>query len=392
VLEFFQYHLPTRIVGGQAGFLTEMAPELLPYEGCRAGLITDDVMMKLGILEKIKPCLEEAGIKMERIYHHVPPDSDVELVEEIAADFAKAGCDLLIAIGGGSVIDTAKAVNILLSHGGQLRDYQGAQIITQPLFPLIVVPTTVGTGSEVTNVAVIVDRQEQRKLTFLDHSLAPTLAVLDPMVTYTLPAHLTASTAIDALTHALEAYIDLEHNPFSDAMAVSAVRLIRSNLHQALQKEEYQEARAHLQIASTMAGIAFNHSMVGIVHAMGHALGSVSGVPHGVANSLMLVEGLRCNLEAAADRIALIGVETGWVTPKSSTEETAISLIHEVDSFLEQIAQASGLPRTLKKAGVKETDLPLLVQRATEDGSLVYNPKPVEADEIETMFRNVMGV
>jgi alcohol dehydrogenase class IV len=116
VLEFFQYHLPTRIVGGQAGFLTEMAPELLPYEGCRAGLITDDVMMKLGILEKIKPCLEETGIKMERIYHQVPPDSDVVLVEDIAADFAKAGCDLLIAIGGGSVIDTAKAVNILLSH------------------------------------------------------------------------------------------------------------------------------------------------------------------------------------------------------------------------------------------------------------------------------------
>ncbi|OFW79153.1 MAG: hypothetical protein A2201_12475 [Alicyclobacillus sp. RIFOXYA1_FULL_53_8] len=403
MLEFFQFFSPTRIVGGKPGFLSELAPELEVFRGRRAGVVMDSVIAKLNLLEALTPSLTETEIEIVAIYTEVPQDSDVAVVERVAEQFQAANVDLLFAIGGGSVIDTAKAANILLTHGGQLADYQGAQVLTNPLLPLVAVPTTVGTGSEVTMVAVVVDRLDHRKLTFVDRTLAPSLAVLDPAVTFTLPNRLVATTAMDALTHALEAFIDLEHSPLSDAFAVAAADMIRTNLLPALAATGYEESRANLQMASTMAGIAFNHSMVGIVHALAHALGGVAGVPHGLANALMLTEGLTCNLEVAADRIAEVGLRSGFVAvgdasttvaAKGAGEDVlrARAMIATVGRLWNQAAEIANLPRTLHAAGVTAAQLDLLVERASEDGSLVYNPKFVELEEIREMYHNVMGV
>jgi len=412
VLDFFQFFSPTRIVGGKPGFLSELAPELEAYRGRKAGVVMDNVIAQLNLLDALAPSLTETEIEIVSVYTEVPQDSDVKVVEQVARQFQAAEVELLFAIGGGSVIDTAKAANILLSHGGKLSDYQGAQVLTNPLLPLVAVPTTIGTGSEVTMVAVVVDRQDHRKLTFVDRTLAPSLAVLDPAVTFTLPNRLVATTAMDALTHALEAFIDLEHSPLSDAFAVAAVDLIRTNLLPALASTGYEESRANLQMASTMAGIAFNHSMVGIVHALAHALGGVAGVPHGLANALMLTEGLTCNLEVAADRIAEVGLRSGFIeagesnaklTAKESRESessenegsgndaSARAVIEAVGQLWSQVAELAKLPRTLTAAGVTDAQLDLLVERASEDGSLVYNPRFVELEEILRMYQNVMG-
>ena len=392
MLDFFQFFSPTRIVGGAPGFLGQLGPELEPFRGLKVGVVMDNVIAKLQLLDAVQPSLQEVGMEVVSIFQDVPQDSDVAVVQNTARQFLEAGVQVLLAIGGGSVIDTAKAANIVLTHGGDLRDYQGAQILTQPLLPLIVIPTTVGTGSEVTMVSVVVDREDHRKLTFVDRTLAPTMAVLDPAVTFTLPVKLVATTAMDALTHALEAFIDLEHSPLSDAFAVAAAGLIRQNLVLALEQDGFEEARANLQLASTMAGVAFNHSMVGIVHALAHSLGGVAGVPHGLANTLMLREGMQCNLEAAADRIAEIGIRAGFIADTfADTPAAAKATIDAVGKFRKQVIAQAGLPRNLLEAGVREEQLDLLVERASEDGTLVYNPKVVELDEILTMYKNVMG-
>lgn len=392
MLDFFQFFSPTRIVGGAPGFLAQLGPELEPYRGLKVGVVMDKVIEKLELLDAIGPSLQEAEMEIVAVFRDVPQDSDIAVVEAAAKQLVEARAQLLLAIGGGSVIDTAKAANILITHGGDLRDYQGAQILTNPLLPLIVVPTTVGTGSEVTMVSVVVDREDHRKLTFVDRTLAPTMAVLDPAVTFTLPLKLVATTAMDALTHALEAFIDLEHSPLSDAFAVAAAGLIRDNLLPALSASGFEEARANLQVASTMAGVAFNHSMVGIVHALAHSLGGVAGVPHGLANTLMLREGLYCNLAVAADRIAEIGFRAGFIPSlKADASESGQAAIDAIGEFRLQVIEAAGLPSNLKQAGVMATQLELLVERASEDGSLVYNPKAVDLDEIQQMYTNVMG-
>jgi len=392
MLDFFQHQVSTKIVGGSPGFLSQAAPELEAWRGAKACVVMDSIIHELHVLDDLLPSLNDAGIEVVSCAADVPQDSDVAVVQRIAAMFAAVGCELLIAIGGGSVIDTAKAVNIILTHGGDIRDYQGVQSLTKPLLPLVAVPTTVGTGSEVTMVSVIVDRADHRKLTLVDDALAPTLALLDPAVTFTLPPHLVAATAMDALTHALEAFIDVQHTPFSDAWAVASAQMIHENLLMALQPEGFHEARANLQIASTMAGIAFNHSMVGVVHALAHSLGGVCGVPHGTANTLMLIEGLRCNSQVVPNRIVEIGLRAGFLPKQdSSSQLTAGLVIDQIAAFRDAVIKKAQLPRNLRAAGVAADHLSLLVERALEDGSMAYNPKYVEPNEIEQMYKNVMG-
>lgn len=391
MIDFFQFYSPTRIVAGKPGLLGELAPELAPFAGLRAGIVTDPVLGAMAYFRSLDASLAAVGIAVGAVYRDVPQDSDVDVVHAVRDLFAANQCDLIIAVGGGSVIDTAKAVNIVMTHGGELRDYQGAHILTEPLLPLIAVPTTVGTGSEVTMVAVIADTQDKRKLTLLDHRLAPALAVLDPQVTFSLPQKLVAATAMDALTHALEAFIDLEHSPFSDMWAVAAADMIRDNLVRALQPEGFAEARTRLQWASTMAGIAFNHSMVGIVHAMAHALGGVARVPHGVANSLMLTQGLRFNMEEVSERIADIGVRAGFVQAAPDARSTAQATIEAVAELRATVCRITGMAETLTQAGVRREQLPLLVERASEDGSLLYNPRLALEDDIRELFEGVMA-
>jgi alcohol dehydrogenase class IV len=327
--------------------------------------------------------LKNAGVSVAGLFTEVPANSEVKAVKRCAEEGAKKDVDGVIAIGGGSVIDTAKGATILLTHGGDLvKDYSGAETLPGALKPLVAIPTTAGTGSEVTHAAVILDEESHTKLSFVDRHLAPALAVLDPELTVGLPPKLTAATAMDALTHAIESFTSIQANPFSEAMASEAIPLIRKNLLKAVLHGEDIDARSNLLIAAALAGIAFDHAMVGVVHGMSHATGGIVGVHHGTANSIFLPWGMEYNLSVCADKYAQIAGLLGVKTAGLTDEAAARKAIEAVIRLREELNQACGLPTRLKDAGVREDQLEAIAEGAVNDGTSFYNPRDVVKEEV----------
>jgi len=377
---YFEFHNPLKILSGV------QALENLPYElerlGARAPLlVTEEQLLQIGLVEQVSSAIAAGGISLGGLFSEVPVDSSIEVVNQIAALFRQRQCDSIVAVGGGSVIDTAKGVNIVVSEEtDDLMTLMGAETLQQSLKPLIVVPTTAGTGSEATRVAVIADPERQVKLAFTSHKLIPDVAILDPRMTCTLPPFLTAATGMDALTHALEAYVGLQKNPLSDACAVAAIELIRDNLPEAMTQGEDRQVRLALANAALLAGVAFSNSMVGIVHAVGHALGAVCHLPHGVAMALLLPFGMEYNLEKRAAcygalLLPLAGADEFAATPASERPAAAVAAVR---ALLQQLQQQCGLPCSLQEAGVKREQFATIVDKALDDGALLFNP--VEAD------------
>lgn len=269
--------------------------------------------------------------------------------------------------------------------------FAGAYRLKRALKPLIIIPTTAGTGSEVTNVAVIFDEVSQIKVSFVSPYLLPNVAVLDPRMTVSMPAQLTAMTAMDALTHAIESYLGLGKNPVSDAYATSAIRLICENLFDVLDNPTDKEKRLALAQASTLAGFAFSNSMVGLVHSLGHATGAVCGLPHGHCMSIFLPYVLTSHLPTLAEPIGelllpLAGAETYANTPKSKRAEKAISQIIEIK---DKLYQKTGLARTLSETGkVSENDLSNIAEKAVNDGTMLYNVQEHDKNEILALLRH----
>jgi len=285
---YYEFFCPVKIVAGNAA-LEHIPYELRSLSAERPMIITDKGVNGAGLIDHVLGAFAESGMEIVEIYDDVPPDSSIKVVEDIAAVYRQKKCDSIIAVGGGSVIDTSKGVNILVSEGGtNLHDFSGVGVLKKPLNPFFVVPTTAGTGSEVTLVAVIADHEKGVKLPFTSYFLLPNAAVLDPRMTLTLPAHITAMTAMDAMTHAIEAYIGLAKNPISDAYGFAAIKKISDNLIPVLNKPDDADARLELAQASTMGGIAFSNSMVGFVHSLGHSLGALCHLPHGLCMNLFL--------------------------------------------------------------------------------------------------------
>lgn len=395
--DFMQFQAPTRIVAGR-GLLADLSPELVPWAGRRAAVLVDPALAGRPAVADVLASLAAAGIAVAWQHSDIPPDSDAALVHALAERARDAGCDLFVAVGGGSVIDTAKAVNLAAFTGEPVTEFLGANLLREPLHPLIAIPTTVGTGAEVTAAAVIADRTDRRKLTLHDRFLTPDLAVLDPAVTDSLPPPVVAATAMDALTHAIEAYTGLQHSPFADMWAAEAGRRIVRNVVTACGDaaedaragvSAVPAARAELQLAAAMAGIAFNHSMVGVIHAMAHALGGMCGVAHGVANSIMLCRGLRYNMDAAADRIAAFGRAVLGV-PYADDREAAADTIAAIAQLQADVAAVSGLPTRLSAVGVRAADLDVVAARALEDGTVLWNPREVELDDVRGMLASAL--
>ncbi|MEQ9736919.1 MAG: iron-containing alcohol dehydrogenase, partial [Algiphilus sp.] len=269
---YYEFFCPVKTIAGH------QALEHVPYELSALGakrpmIITDAGVRKAGLLAPVEQAFADAETEIRAVFDDVPPDSSLETVRAAAALYRDNDCDAIIAIGGGSVIDTSKAANILVTLGGdELVKYSGAHNLPHALNPLFVVPTTSGTGSEVTMVAVVSDTERGVKVPFTSYFLMPNAAVLDPRMTLTLPPHITAMTGMDAMTHAVEAYTCMAANPLSDAYATGAIRKISANLLKALETPKDPAVRLELAQASTMAGIAFSNSMVGLVHALGHSL------------------------------------------------------------------------------------------------------------------------
>ncbi len=351
-------------------------------------IISDQGVAAAGLIKVVTDAMGDK-VPVGDVIDTVPVDSDYKLVDDIVQIYRKKKCDAIIAIGGGSVIDTAKGVNIVASLGGDtLLNYEGLGTVKRKLNPLVVIPTTAGTGSEMTLVAVIADPDRQIKMLFPSYFLLPDLAVIDPRMTRTLPDFLTAATAMDALSHSCEAYFCMEKNPISDSLALRAIGLISKYLLKVVKNPGDMEGRLALANASTMAGAAFSNSMVGMVHNLGHIAGAMCHVPHGVAMSIFLPYGLEYNLHRSADIIgeilfALAGPETYAQTPKKERPEKVIELIRWLIEdlytatngrharYLNEVIDRDGkqlVPRSMLSAMAEATML---------DGARLTNPEEV---------------
>ena len=386
--EFFEFYNPTKIVY-QIGIAKDLKPELDILGIKKYFIISDHVLSDLGLVQKVADGLSEVGFESVGRYLDVAQDARLNDVKK-CADLVKAsGAEGIISIGGGSVIDTAKAVNILFSAGGNLvEDYSGAHLLTRPLNPHIVIPTTAGTGSEVTMVAVIYDEDNKEKLAFVDKYLLPNLAVLDPEMTLSLPPKMTAATGMDALTHAVEAYIGIQASPISDVFAVSAIELVMKNLVQATEHGDDIEARGAMLVAATMAGIAFTHSMVGVVHSTAHATGAHYRVPHGVANAILLPHGLEYNFDFIYEKLARLAPVMGVTAQGISDEDAARNVIAAIRSMTGKLNELGALPIRLRDTGVPEDGPAVIAEGALNDGSSFYNPRPMEEEELLPYIQN----
>ncbi|MDX1800171.1 MAG: iron-containing alcohol dehydrogenase [Marinobacter sp.] len=387
---YYEFFCPVKVIAGKAA-LEHIPYELTGLAAKRPMIITDKGVRKAGLLEPVITACEESGLKIVSIYDDVPPDSSTTVVRDITAIYRSEKCDSIIAVGGGSAIDTAKAVNILVSEGGDdISKYVGAGVLKHPLKPFFVVPTTAGTGSEVTAVAVIADTEKSVKLPFTSSFLLPNAAIIDPRMTVTLPPHITAATAMDALTHATEAFTGLAKNPLSDAYATAAIRKINQSLLTVMDNPDDTDGRLELAQASTMAGIAFSNSMVGLVHALGHATGALCHLPHGLCMSLYLPYVLEYNLESIREPLSdlllyLDGADAYAVTPANRRAEASITAIRRLRDALYKKCK---LPRTLKETGkVREDQLDAIAAMALDDGSIIFNPKEVTLDDARAVLR-----
>ncbi len=381
--QYYEFYNPVKIIAGNK------ALESIPYELSRLDvrrplIVTDKGIVEAGLLKIVVKAFRDSDIVIGAIYDDTPADSAIEVVNEIPRVYHDNRCDSLIAVGGGSVIDTAKGANIVISEEtDDIMKYSGVDRLTTPQKPLIVVPTTVGTGSEVTVAAVISDPVEKVKTPFLSSLLFPKVAILDPRMTLSLPPKLTAATGMDALTHAVEAYSCLQKNPLSDAYAVSAINLIRENLVKAVEDAKDRNARFALANASLMAGAAFSNSMVGAVHAVGHACGGIAHIHHGTAMAIILPVVMEYNLGKIAHYYAelllpLAGDEVFASTPFSDRARRSIQTIRDLNAALSDLC---GLPLSLKEAGVEESQFEEIARTAIDDGSLIFNPEEVEFDD-----------
>ena len=387
---YYEFFCPVKVIAGHAA-LEHIPFELATLGAKRPLIITDKGVRANNLLAPIEAAFEMADAAIVAIFDDVPSDSSLGTVRSAAKLYRENHCDAIIAVGGGSVIDTSKATNILVSEGGDdLLKYSGAHNLPKPLKPFFVIPTTSGTGSEVTMVAVVSDTEKNVKMPFASYYLMPHAAILDPRMTQTLPPHLTAMTAMDAMTHAVEAYTCMAANPISDAYATAAVKKISTHLFNVLDNPSDAQGRLELAQASTMAGIAFSNSMVGIVHSLGHSLGAVVHLPHGLCMNLFLPYVLEYNKEVNGDKIAdlllpLAGADIYAQTPAHLRADKTIATIL---TMRDRIYSLTKLPRTLRETGkISETQLDEVAEKALNDGSIIYNPKEATLEDLKSILK-----
>ncbi|MBF0468835.1 MAG: iron-containing alcohol dehydrogenase [Desulfamplus sp.] len=380
---YYEFHNPVKIMSGHKAL--DNLPSELEMLGAKCPMvITDKGVAGAGLVKIFTQSFDSSAMTIGAIFDDVPPDSSSEVVERITSIFKKNRCDSLIALGGGSVIDTAKGVNILVTENSDdLLQFSGAEMLKKKMKPLVVIPTTSGTGSEVTVVAVISDVKRNLKMAFSSTRLLPDIALLDPRMTLTLPPKMTAATAMDAMSHAVESFINLQKNPMSDAYALAAIEMIRNNVIKAVSDGNDASVRLAMANASTMAGIAFSNSMVGVVHSLGHAAGGICHIPHGVAMNIFLPFGLEYNMSKCRENIGRLllpvaGADVYARTPESRRAEQMIHYLRELGKALNDLCD---LPLNLKQAGVTEDKLPQIAKAAINDPSLIMNPREMDEND-----------
>ena len=351
----------------------------------KALIVTDKVLGQIGIVKKVTDVLDNKNIEYA-IYDETKPNPTVKNVNDGLALLKEKECDFVISLGGGSAHDCAKGIALLATNGGEIKDYEGVDKSKKPQLPMVGIHTTAGTGSEMTLFAIITDEERHIKMALVDKHLTPIIAVNDPMLMLAMPKSLTAATGMDALTHAIEAYVSTSATPITDACAEKAIELISNYLVNAVENGQDVEARDMMAYAEYLAGMAFNNASLGYVHAMAHQLGGFYNLPHGVCNAILLPHVQEYNKATSASRLAKIAKIMGGNIEGLTDEQGADLCIDMIKS----LSQTIGIPEGLGVLGVKESDFETLATNALNDACSLTNPRKGNLEEVIAIFKKAM--
>jgi 1,3-propanediol dehydrogenase len=351
----------------------------------RVFLVADQGVMQCGWIEKALFFLEHVGLDYQLWSDFSTNPRDYE-VEKGAMLYTETGCDAVLAIGGGSAIDAAKAVATLSTNHGKIQDYEGIDLINKPLPPLIVVPSTAGSGSEVSQFSIIADSSRKIKMTIISKSLVPDIAISDPLILSTVNSKLTTNTGMEALSHAIEAFLSLASTDLTDVHALHAIKLISANLRASVASQVNEEAKVAMAKASLQAGLAFSNAVLGLVHAMSHQVGGLLDFPIGEISAILLPYVMRFNLVSSMDKYIEIakamGAKVDRMTPREAAEK-AISMV-------EELAMDVKIPSGLAELGLPEEVIPELSKNAVKDACFITNPRDADVEDIVEIFYSAL--
>ena len=366
-----------------SGCLDEAMVAIRNYGFRKALIVTDSGLAKAGVAAMIAEKLAMQDIDSV-IFDGARPNPTTANVESGLGLLKESRCDFVVSLGGGSPHDCAKGIALCATNGGQIGDYEGVDRSSKPQLPLIAINTTAGTASEMTRFCIITDESRHVKMAIVDRNVTPLLSVNDPELMVAMPKGLTAATGMDALTHAIEAYVSTAANPITDACALKAISLISSNLRLAVRDGSDLAARENMAYAQFLAGMAFNNASLGFVHAMAHQLGGYYDLPHGVCNAVLLPHVQSFNALVCADRLRDVAHAMGADIRGFSAEEGAQAAINTIRNLAKDVE----IPGGLRELGAKLSDIPVLAANALKDACGLTNPRSADQRQIEEIFRN----
>ena len=379
-----EFIVPGQIITG-SGALT-MAEETLKGLGKKALIVTDKVMIQLGNCAKVETALKKQGIDYA-IYSEIVGEPTDTMIENGLKVYKENGCDFLVALGGGSPIDSMKAIGSLVVNGGNISDYMG-KVIDVEMPPLVAIPTTAGTGSEATQFTIITDTKKDIKMLLKGKVLMPKLAIIDPQFTMTAPPKITAATGLDALCHAVEAYTSRKAQTLSDSFAMSAVKRIFKSLPVAFKDGKNEEARIQMSVAALEAGIAFNNASVTIIHGMSRPIGALFHVAHGLSNAMLMKECLGFALEGAYDRFADLGRAIGVADATDEDKAAAEKFLSAIEGIVKELETP-----TLAEFGIDKEEFFKVIDKmaydAMDSGSPQNTMREVSEEQVKQIYRNL---
>lgn len=379
----YRFKIPQSIEFGM-GSLNKLPQILKENQSDHVFLVSDHGLESLGVVKRIQDIIEAGQIQCTS-YLEVLPNPTVDIVNDAVTLYKECKASSIVALGGGSPMDVAKAVGVLVNYGGKITDYEGSGKVPGSVVPTIAIPTTAGTGSEVTASAVITDETRNYKFSVISYEMVPRYAILDPELIMTVPASIAASCGVDALVHAIEAYVSTGASPFSDAMAEKAMELIGGNLRRFVADRRDEEAACAMMAGSNFAGIAFAWAKLGNVHAMSHPVSAYFHVPHGVANSIILPVVMEYNALADHGRYEVIynyireekGIVSGF-RPQMLVEE------------IKKLNEDLGIPKSLAEVGVLEEKIPDMARDAMKSGNVLVNPRQTALNDMMELYKKAL--
>ena len=380
----FRFFMPPMTLMGQ-GSLSDAGKDIASMGFKKALIVTDKDLVKIKLVNKLTAVLENEKIEYV-VFDGTQPNPTVANVHDGLSILQENNCDFVISFGGGSPHDCAKGIALVATNGGSIKDYEGVNVSKKPQLPLVAVNTTAGTASEMTIFAIITDEDRHVKMAIVDKHTNPIIGVNDPELMVAMPKSLTAATGMDALTHAIEAYVSTIATPVTDGCALQAIKLINQYLKPAVDNGNDMEARDKMAYAEYLAGMAFNNASLGYVHAMAHQLGGFYDLPHGVCNAILLPHVQTYNAKDVPERLADVASAMGVDITKMTKEEA----VNEAIIAIKKLSKSVDIPSGLKELGVKESDFNVLTENALKDACGFTNPKQATHSEIIEIFKAAM--